>query len=247
MEFTCSGCGLTYCGTPIGSTELCEDCVDSIHKELIGGNDMIIDECVYCECTTEVDSETFMCEGCTDNIFGNNEEENKGMKFIDAIQKYDKITKSGHKVFYMHKVSQEVFEYNTETGVGTLITADIRLLTSDGWYEYKEDKLILPKRYKYSGVTYFTVSTINNVYTDVDQYAGIDTERFNTYNYFIDRDLAQYVADKQLLDRVKIVLHTLNKDKFGKADRCELIDAYIRYNFKDTLFRINEYETKNRV
>lgn len=215
---------MTCGGKPFEDTKKCVDCLGETNNGIDCIRDLLKNEIVK-------------------EVVG----ENKGMKFIDAIQKYDKITKSGHKVFYMHKVSQEVFEYNTETGVGTLITADIRLLTSEGWQEYKEDKLILPKRFDYPGVKYYTVSTINNVYADVDQHAGIDTERFNTYNYFIDRDLAQYVADKQLIQRIELVLHELNISKFNFVTRLNLIGDYIRDNFKDVLDRINEYESKSRV
>lgn len=250
---------MTCGGKPFKGTKKCVDClgetnngidcindllVNEIVKEVVEDDKMILDKCVVCECTTEVDTETFMCEGCADNIFGNNEEENKGMKFIDAIQKYDKITKSGHKVFYMHKVSQEVFEYNTETKIGKSITADIRLLTSDGWYEYKEDKLILPKRFDYPGVTFYTISTINNIYTEVDQHAGIDTKRFDAYNYFFDRDLAQYVADKQLLYRIQLVLYAYNKDRMDDDTILKLTNEYIDTYYKEVLDRVLDYQDK---
>ena len=208
---------------------------------------MILDKCVVCGCTTEVDEETSICDGCMDNImetFGNNEEENKGMKFIDAIQKYDKITKSGHKVFYMHKVTTEVFEYNTETKIGKSITADIRLMTSDGWYEYVDKGLILPKRADEYGKPYYTILASNVVSNEVDQYISVDDSKFETFNYFNDEELAQYVADKQLILRVVTTLHMLNKDKFSGDDRHYLINKYKKENFKEVLDRINAYEMK---
>lgn len=215
---------MTCGGKPFEDTKKCGDCLGETNNGI---------DCIRDLLKNEIVKEVV--------------EENKGMKFIDAIQKYDKITKSGHKVFYRHKVSQEVFEYNTETKIGKSITTDIRLLTSDGWYEYKEDKLILPKRFDYPGVTYYTISTINNVYADVDQHAGIDKERHDVYNYFFDRDLAQYVADRQLLFRVELVLKQLNKGKFPALEVHTMVQEYIKENFKDVLDRIDAYEMRNRV
>lgn len=203
---------------------------------------MIIEECVVCECTTEVDTETFMCEGCADNIFGNNEEENKGMKFIDAIQKYEKITNDGGTTVYSKNSGGTIIMHRNGVGGGFQVNVD--LLTSEGWQEYKEDKLILPKRFDYPGVTYYTISTVNNVYADVDQHAGIDKERHDVYNYFFDRDLAQYVADKQLLYRIQLVLYAYNKDRMDDDTILKLTNEYIDTYYKEVLDRVLDYQDK---
>lgn len=244
MEFTCSGCGLTYCGTPIGSTELCEDCVDNIHKELIGGNNMIIEECVVCECVTEVDAETFICEGCADNIFENIGGD-KGMKFIDAIQKYEKITNDGGTTVYSKNSEGTIIMHRN--GVGGGFQVNIELLTSEGWEEHKEQKLIVPERVNFSKLYLYIESDSNKVYTDSDGRFEDDRDRFKIFNYFTDKELAQYVADKQLIQRIELVLHELNRSKFNFVTRLNLIGDYIIENFKDVLDRINEYESKSRV
>ena len=255
VSMTCGGKQFedsTKCTDCLGETSNGIDCIsellrDGIIREVVMESKMNIGKCVICECTTEVDNETFMCEGCADNIFRNNEEENKGMKFIDAIQKYDKITKSGYKVFYMHKVTKEVFEFNEETKIGKSITADIGLLTSDGWYEYVDKVLILPKRADEYGKLYYTILASNVVGNKVDQYISVDDSKFKAFNYFNDEELAQYIADTQLLHRIRTTLHVLNKDKFGKADRCELIEDYIRDNYGTELSRVYTYEIENAI
>ena len=206
---------------------------------------MILEECVICECTTEVDAETFLCEGCADNVFGNNEEENKGMKFIDAIQKYEKITKDGGTTVYSKNSEGTIIMHRNGVGGGFQVTVD--LLTSDGWQEYEEDKLILPKRQEVWGKDYYTILTTNVVAGDTDQHINIDGTRFNVFNYFQDKELAQYVADKQLIQRIELVLHELNRSKFNFITRLNLIGDYIIENYKDVLDRINAYESKNRV
>ena len=164
------------------------------------------------------------------------------MKFIDAIQKYEKITNDGGTTVYSKNSEGTIIMHRNGVGGGFQVTID--LLSSEGWEEYTYGQLILPKRFDYPGVTYYTISTINNIYTETDQHAGIDTKRLDAYNYFFDEELAQYVADKQLLDRVEIVLHHLNKDKFSFSERYRRIDKYIKENYKHILDRINEYETK---
>lgn len=258
VSMTCGGHKFTksrLCPGCLGETKDGINCIsdlleDKEIREVAEADKMILDECVDCGCTTEVYEETSLCEGCMDNSMeacGGTDEPTNCMTFIEAIQIYDKITKSGHKVFYMHKVSQEVFEYNTETGVGTLITADIRLLTSDGWYEYVDNDLILPKRHEDWGKEYYSILTTNAVAEDTDQRIRIDETRFKVFNYFQDEALAQYIADTQLLHRIRTTLHVLNKDKFGKADRCELIDAYIRDNYGTELSRVYAYEIENAI
>ena len=164
------------------------------------------------------------------------------MKFIDAIQKYEKITNDGGTTVYSKNSDGTIVMHRNGVGGGFHVNVD--LLTSEGWEEYKDNQLILPKRYKHSGVTYFTVSTVNNVYTDVDQHAGIDTERFNTYNYFIDRDLAQYVADKQLLYRIQLVLYAYNKDRMDDDTILKLTNEYIDTYYKEVLDRVLDYQDK---
>lgn len=236
----CIDCGMLYVGSSLGDVRRCFNCRED--------DKMILDKCVVCGCTTEVDEETSICDGCMDNImetFGNNEEEDKGMKFIDAIQKYEKITNDGGTTVYSKNSEGTIIMHRNDVGGGFQVNVD--LLTSEGWQEYKEDKLILPKRFDYPGVNYYTISTINNIYTEIDQHAGIDTKRLDAYNYFLDEKLAQYVADRQLLFRVELTLKQLNKGKFPTLEVHTLVQEYIKENFKEVLDRIDAYEMRNRV
>ena len=167
------------------------------------------------------------------------------MKFIDAIQKYEKITNDGGTTVYSKNSEGTIIMHHN--GVGGGFQVNVELLTSEGWEEYEDGKLILPKRFDYSGVTYYTVGTADNVFADVDQHAKIDKDRYDAFNYFFDRDLAQYVADKQLIQRIELILHELNRSKFCFVTRLNLIEDYIIENYKDVLSRINEYEKRNRV
>lgn len=46
MEFTCSRCGLTYCGILIGTTPICEDCFNELHNELMEDKGMTFTEAI---------------------------------------------------------------------------------------------------------------------------------------------------------------------------------------------------------
>lgn len=213
MEFTCKRCGLTCCGTPMGTEQICEDCFNKLHKDNMGVNI----------------------------------KEDKGMKFVDAIEKYNKITNDGGKTYYYaHKVDGVIF-YNKGNSVSYSIDANINLITSTGWEEYKEHKLIVPERVDYSKQYSYIESDGSKVYTDSDCRFDEDADRLKTFNYFTDKELAQYIADKQLIDRVYLVLDVLNENRFNTLDRLELIDTYIDNNYKEVLDRINEYESRNRV
>ena len=56
--------------------------------------------------------------------------------------------------------------------------------------------------------------------------------------------IAQYVADKQLIQRIRITLTLLNKEN---PDREMLISEYINDNYKDVMYRIKQYEDKNKL
>lgn len=167
------------------------------------------------------------------------------MNFIEAIGKYEAITRDGGTTVYSKNSEGNIIRKVNGIGGGFQINYD--LLVSTGWVEHQEHKLILPERVEYSH-RYMHIGGDNNiVYTDSDCRYDEDIDRLRIFNYFTDKELAQYIADKQLIHRIELVLHELNFERFGKADRCELINEYIRDNYRDTVNRINEYESRNRV
>lgn len=166
----------------------------------------------------------------------------KNMNFTEAIQKYGKITNDGGKtIYYTNKEGTIVMKTK---GAGGAFSVTLDLLTSTGWEEYKENKLILPKRLGYDE-EYFYISDSTRV-IDVDDDYGYDVDdtRYETFNYFTDKELAQYVADKQLIHRINLVLSITNLGNFEDIKTQSLIFDYIKTNYKEVLDRINEYESK---
>lgn len=167
----------------------------------------------------------------------------KGMKFIDAIQKYKKITNDDGKTAYSTNKEGTFTKYQKGASGGFSVSID--LLMSEGWEEYKDNTLILPERPDYEDVGYHYIDDADNVVVDdIDMGNSIDEGRYDTFNYFLDKELAEYVANRQLLFRVAIVLDELNREKFNRDDRKRLIEEYINTNYSNILQEIKEYETE---
>lgn len=200
MEFTCSRCGLTYCGILIGTTPICEDCFNELHNELM---------------------------------------EDKGMTFSEAIQKYNMITSDGGKTVY--KVNKEGTIYRRAKGCSGAFSITVDLLTSTGWVEYKDKELILPKAVDFE-MSYYAISSAGSLVEDRQVVDFVNEYRLDTFNYFTNKEFAQYVADKQLIQRIELTLIELNKDEFPKEELMKLINKYLRDNHMEVLDRIIRYE-----
>lgn len=235
MEFTCSRCGLTYCGILIGTTPICEDCFNELHNELMEDKEMVklkynmIGECIDCEACTSIDVETNLCEGCMD----------KGMTFTEAIQKYSMITNDGGKTVY--KVNKEGTIFRKAKGCGGAFSVTVDLLTSTGWEEYRDKELVLPKAVN-CGLSYITITSTGSLVEDSQVNDFVDEDRLETFNYFTNKKFAQYVADKQLIQRIELTLIELNKDEFPKEELTKLINKYLRDNHMKVLDRIIQHE-----
>lgn len=162
------------------------------------------------------------------------------MRLIEALQKYKKVTNDGGKTVYSTTSGGHVVNCTDE--LGGVINPTIKLLTSTGWEEYREP-LILPERVCVSG-TYFRLDSLLEVYASIECFSSVDMQRFSSYNYYPDIALAQYIADKNLIQRISIVLDRLNKDN---PDKEVLISKYIRDNYKDVIDRIKQYEEKEGI
>lgn len=191
--------------------------------------------CDYC------DGELYTGEFYIDKV-----KEGNSMNFIEAIGKYGAITRDGGtNIYYKNSEGNIIKKVNGIEG-GFQLNYD--LLISTGWEEYKEHKLILPERVSGEYGRYDYIDNSKGQIKNVKDYMyNTDDARFKNFNYFTDSKLAQYIADKQLIDRVYLVLEVLNENRFNTLDRLELIDTYIDKNYKEVLDRIDEYEINNRV
>lgn len=202
---------------------------------------MILDVCIKCGCTTEVDAFSLVCDGCLDCI--GETVGGKEMNFIEAIGKYEAITRDGGTTVYSKNSEGNIIRKTNGIGGGFQLNYD--LLTSTGWEEYKEQKLIVPERVDYSHRYMHIGGDNNKVYMDSDCRFDEDADRLKTFNYFTDKELAQYIADRQLIHRIELVLHQMNMFNPDILNKELLINEYIRDNYKEVLHRIKDYEMKN--
>ena len=156
------------------------------------------------------------------------------MNLIEALQKWNKVTNDGGKTVYSTTSGGHVVKCTDE--LGGVINPTIKLLTSTGWEEYREP-LILPERLIED--TYYHIDEYQEIDVYLDEDTWVDRELYEKYNYFTDKAFAQYVADKTLIQRVKLVLEHLNKDN---PDKEVLISKYIRDNYTCVIDRIRQYE-----
>lgn len=188
--------------------------------------------CDYC------DGELYTGEFYVDKVKGGND-----MNFIEAIGKYNAITRDGGTTVYA-KNSEGTIVRKVH-GIRGDFQLNYDLLISTGWEEHEEQKLIVPERVDYSKQYSYIESDGSKVYTDSDCRFGEDADRLKTFNYFTDKELAQYIADRQLIQRVELVLHQINMFNPDILNKELLIDEYIRDNYKEVLHRIKDYEMKN--
>lgn len=156
------------------------------------------------------------------------------MVLIEALQKYKKVTNDGGKTVYSTTSGGHVVKCTDE--LGGVINPTIKLLTSTGWEQYLEP-LKLPERVE--GDTYYHIAEYQEIDVYMDEDTWVDRELYEKYNYFTDKAFAQYVADKQFIQRAKLILEHLNK---SNPDKEILISEYIRDNHKEVIDRIKEYE-----
>ena len=156
------------------------------------------------------------------------------MVLIEALQKWNKVTNDGGKTVYSTTSGGHVVRCTDE--LGGVINPTIKLLTSTGWAEYSEP-LILPEMD--TAEEYYYIDEFGNIESYINYGCKSNHEHFGIYNYIPNKALAMYMKDKQLIQRVYIILYHLNKDN---PDKEILISEYIRDNYKEIIDRIKEYE-----
>ena len=159
------------------------------------------------------------------------------MKLIEALQKWDKVTNDNGKTVYSTNSDGTIIMRTNGAGGGFKPT--VELFTSTGWERYAIP-LVLP--YRYIESNYYWIDEEGKIDYFVDEDCTSDEPLFEMYNYFYDKELAQYVSDKQLILRIKITLEHLNKNN---PDKEMLILEYINDNYKDVIDRIKQYEEGN--
>lgn len=187
--------------------------------------------CDYC------DGELYTGEFYIDKVKVGND-----MNFIEAIGKYEAITRDGGTTVYSKNSEGNIIRKTNGIGGGFQLNYD--LLVSTGWVEHKEHKLILPERVDYSHRYMHIEADRNTVYVDSDCRYDEDTDRLRIFNYFTDKEFAQYIADRQLLARIELVLYAYNKDNMDDKTLTKLINEYIDTHYAEVLNRVLDYQDK---
>lgn len=156
------------------------------------------------------------------------------MNLIEALQKYKRVTNDNGKTVYSLNKNGTIVKNTNGCGGGFQPT--IELFTSTGW-EKAIEPLKLPKKHSYN--SYYYIDGFNDLCVTEDMNTSLDARRHSQYNYFEGDVLAKYISDKQLMQRIRIVLTLLNKNN---EDKEFLIDEHINNNYKDVIDRITKFE-----
>lgn len=163
-----------------------------------------------------------------------------GITLTTALRKWKKVTNDGGKTVYSTNKDGTILMHTYGAGGGFRPTID--LFTSIGWEEYVEP-IITPERvYKWGLFSY--ISEYGKV-VNTHECPSIEVDTlFREYNYFTDSKLAQYIADKQFIQRANILLEHINKNN---PDKKVLVANYIKANHKEIIDRIRQYEEEEGI
>ena len=163
-----------------------------------------------------------------------------GVNLIEALKKWDKVTNDGGKTIYSTNKEGTIVMHRCGAGGGFKPT--LELFNSTGWTR-AEEPLKLPERQKKYLMFHF-IDEFGDVVTTSEFPSNANDILYDNTNHFLDKELAQYVADKQLIQRLNIVLGIVNKDVENKEI---LISRYILDKYKDVIIRIRQYEDKEGI
>lgn len=161
------------------------------------------------------------------------------MVLIEALQKWNRVTNDGGKTVYSTNSEGTIVMHTNGAGGGFKPT--VELFTSTGWVEYREP-LILPKMD--TAEEYYYIDEFDNIESYINYGCLSNHEHFGIYNYIPNKALAMYMKDKQLLQRIYIILYHLNKDN---PDKEILVSEYIRDRYGYIIHRIRQYEEKGGI
>lgn len=195
------------------------------------GGEPILNDCRCKDCRGEE------CHSgrCIDTLLLSGEiKEIDNMKLIEALQKWNRVTNDGGKTVYGTDGDGTVVMHTNGASGGFKPT--LELFNSTGWVKYTKP-LVLPERER--DMTYYCIDSYGDIELVADINCWIDDAHFDSYNYIQSRSLAEYIKDKQFIQRVSIMLNHLNKDN---PDKEMLISEYIEDRYKKVLDRIKKYE-----
>ena len=126
------------------------------------------------------------------------------MKFIDALYKYDEITRDNKEIYYyMDNVIYMRTEGLDEVEVALTLRDMEELMEYTDWYKYIECEYNprVPK-----GQIYYYVTPTLNITSDTDDRFGSDTEIYESHNYFRNKEDAQHLANT--FKRLSLIINT---------------------------------------
>ena len=126
------------------------------------------------------------------------------MKFIDALYKYDEITRDNKEIYYyMNNTIYMRTEGFDEVDVELTLRDMEELMENTDWYKYVECEYAprVPRGQKY----YYVTPTLNIVSATDDRFSS-DTEMYESHNYFINKEDAQHLANT--FKRLSLIINT---------------------------------------
>ena len=140
------------------------------------------------------------------------------MRFIDALYKYEEITRNNKEIFYQHdgRVYMKT-EGLDEIGIIVSLRDLEDLFEHTDWYEYIECEYAtrVPK-----GQIYYYVAPALNIASVTDDRFDCDTELYESHNYFRNKEDAQHLANT--FKRLSLIINT--KRYNTERDIQEIID-----------------------
>ena len=130
------------------------------------------------------------------------------MKFIDALYKYEEITRNNKEIFYQHdgRVYMKT-EGLDEIGIIVSLRDLEDLFEHTDWYAYVEP-VYIPRLPRYSD--YYYVATDLTVRETCDEYQLGDNNLFESHNYFRNKEDAQHLANT--FKRLSLIINTKRYD-----------------------------------
>lgn len=156
------------------------------------------------------------------------------MRFIDALYKYDEITRNDKEIYYyMDNVIYMRTEGFDEAEVALTLRDMEELMEYTDWYEYIEcgDVPRLPK-----GQLYYFVSHTLKVICSRDGRFKWDDDLYKSNNYFTNKEDAQHLANT--FKRLSLIINT--KRYSTERDIQEIID-YIDNEYPTLKRDIDDY------
>ena len=130
------------------------------------------------------------------------------MKFIDALYKYDEITRDNKEIYYyMNNVIYMRTEGLDEVEVALTLRDMEELMEYTDWYKHIECDYNhrVPK-----GQRYWSVTPTLDITNNIDDRSYFDTERFESHNYFRNKEDAQHLANT--FKRLSLIINTKRYD-----------------------------------